>query len=159
VLECFWRSNQKNSVPAVRPGNRRGAFPKNARKKDGLHCYCKLCHSKRSRRWHKETSTSEKKRVKNVKQNYGLSAEEYQMLVIAQNGACAACGQIETRLDSRTQLVKNLHVDHDHITGKVRALLCHGCNAALGLLGDDPERIRLLLKYAERHQEMREKNV
>jgi hypothetical protein len=40
--------------------------------------------------------------------------------------------------------------DHDHKTGKFRGWLCHSCNAALGLLKDDPERIAKLLNYIER---------
>jgi hypothetical protein len=132
------------------------AFPSNVRKQDGLHYYCRVCHSKRSRERQKATYDRDKKRAKNVKQNYGLSSEAYRAFVVAQGAACAACGRSEMRLDSRTGRVKNLHVDHDHETGRVRALLCHGCNAALGLLDDDPERIRLLLAYAERHQSSRD---
>ncbi len=130
----------------------RDAFPKNARKKDGLHFYCKVCHSERTKKHIQAIYTQEWKRAANVKYNYGLSSKEYQVLAQAQGGLCAACGQPETKLDSRTSQLKNLHVDHDHATGRVRALLCHACNSALGLLGDDLGRIRLLLAYAERHQ-------
>jgi hypothetical protein len=41
-------------------------------------------------------------------------------------------------------------VDHDHKTGKVRGILCHKCNIALGLIGDDPARARALANYLER---------
>jgi hypothetical protein len=73
-------------------------------------------------------------------------------MFLTQGGVCAACGQPETTIDPRTKQVKNLQVDHCHETGKVRALLCKECNNALGLLHDDPDRIHLLLQYAEFHQ-------
>jgi hypothetical protein len=40
-----------------------------------------------------------------------------------------------------------LHVDHDHTTGEVRALLCSGCNSAMGMLKDDLYRMQALLAY------------
>lgn len=43
-----------------------------------------------------------------------------------------------------------LHMDHDHTSGKFRALLCSGCNSALGLLREDAERISGLREYLER---------
>jgi hypothetical protein len=42
-----------------------------------------------------------------------------------------------------------LMVDHCHATGKVRGLLCHNCNRALGLLKDDKSTIRRALEYLE----------
>ncbi len=73
-------------------------------------------------------------------------------MFLAQNGVCAACSQSETTLDFRTEQVKNLQIDHCHKTGRVRALLCQECNNALGILHDDPERIRLLLRYVILHE-------
>jgi len=83
---------------------------------------------------------------------YGITQEHYQEMFLAQNGKCAVCKQPETDLDTRTQKIANLHIDHDHKTGKVRALLCRGCNTAYGQLNEDPDRIRMLLKYAEDNQ-------
>ena len=42
------------------------------------------------------------------------------------------------------------HIDHCHKTEKLRGILCLQCNTALGLLGDEPENVRLLLGYIER---------
>lgn len=55
-----------------------------------------------------------------------------------QGGACASCGDIVTPLC----------IDHNHSTGRVRALLCSRCNAAFGMLKESPERIEALLAYA-----------
>ena len=62
---------------------------------------------------------------------YGLTIEQYDQMVEDQDGCCAICGGE----------VDRLRVDHDHETGGVRGLLCHGCNTALGLMADDPERL------------------
>lgn len=43
---------------------------------------------------------------------------------------------------------RNLHLDHDHTTGRFRGVLCNGCNTSLGALNDDPERITSLAAYA-----------
>lgn len=71
---------------------------------------------------------------------YGIDIETYERMVEDQRGGCAACGATG----------KQLHVDHDHATGRVRALLCGGCNVALGQCHEDPERLRSLALYAER---------
>ena len=69
---------------------------------------------------------------------YGISGEEYRDLVIGQAGRCLICGRVPRR---------NLVVDHDHATGKVRGLLCHLCNQGLGALGDDPSHLSAALRY------------
>ena len=66
---------------------------------------------------------------------YGLTIEEYNQMFQAQGGACAIC--------RRTQftLCRSLAVDHCHKTGRVRGLLCTGCNLALGGFEDCPIRL------------------
>lgn len=76
---------------------------------------------------------------------YGLTQDQFDAMFTDQDGCCASCG------DKLKDAGKSTHVDHDHKTGKVRALLCGYCNPALGLLKEDPERIRALAAYVERH--------
>lgn len=45
-----------------------------------------------------------------------------------------------------------MHVDHNHRTGKVRALLCHSCNVALGAVDDNRYRLQDILNYLNRHE-------
>ena len=78
-----------------------------------------------------------------LKKLYGLELEDYKRLLEQQGGVCAICGKGETVIDKKTGLVRSLSVDHNHINGNVRGLLCNKCNRALGLFEDDPE---LLLK-------------
>lgn len=74
-------------------------------------------------------------RLSQIKYNYNLTEEEYEALP----KACEVCGNTE-----------NLCIDHDHITGKVRGVLCSRCNSALGLLGDSKEVILKLASYIEK---------
>jgi hypothetical protein len=77
---------------------------------------------------------------------YGLTVEAYRQLVDAQAGLCAICRRQPT---GRGQ-AGILHVDHDHVTGKIRALLCTRCNTALGLLLDDPTIVQEAVEYLKR---------
>lgn len=81
----------------------------------------------------------------NLKSQYGMPVEEYELRVSAQNGRCAIC-------DDEPDEGKRLHVDHNHTTGSIRDLLCRGCNHALGNAKDDPRRLRAMAEYLERHQ-------
>lgn len=72
---------------------------------------------------------------------YGITQEQFEEMFEAQGGVCAICGSAAT--PGIGPASQRLHVDHDHRTGKVRALLCNNCNRGLGYLQDDYE---LLLK-------------
>lgn len=73
----------------------------------------------------------------------------YQFFHDRQGGVCAICKRPETHHDPSGR-TKRLAVDHDHQTGLVRGLLCHGCNAALGLMADDPARLEEAARYIKR---------
>ena len=77
---------------------------------------------------------------------YGITLQEWNVLLAKQKGGCAICHT--TTPGGRT---KQFHVDHDHVTGKVRGLLCSKCNQAIGLLSDSPVTIRAALVYVESH--------
>ena len=80
-----------------------------------------------------------------LQRNYGISFADYNGLLKKQGGKCAICGG-EGFLMKACHRIK-LVVDHDHATGKVRGLLCHNCNRALGLLHDNPVTINNALEY------------
>lgn len=80
--------------------------------------------------------------------DYGISIDEYERMLKEQRGVCACCGQSETYVHSNGK-VYALSVDHDHATGKVRGLLCHACNRAIGLLGDSVDRLQAAIDYLE----------
>jgi len=72
-------------------------------------------------------------RKSNLKRLYQITPEDYAALMLVQDFKCAICQR------DRDQFQKDFVVDHNHGTGKVRALLCPACNTAIGLLGDNPE--------------------
>jgi hypothetical protein len=82
----------------------------------------------------------------NLVRFYGITKQQRDAMEAEQKGLCASCGNPPTGKGHTAKLF----VDHCHTTGKVRGLLCHSCNVALGLLRDDPVRIRALLAFVER---------
>ena len=84
---------------------------------------------------------------------YGLSREEYDRLFQEQNHRCKICGIKGFRINSKTE--KTLCVDHCHTTGKIRGLLCHNCNRALGLLRDSKNLLQSALSYLEGSETIR----
>ena len=76
---------------------------------------------------------------------YGLTVADYEALVEKQGGRCACCGATEP---GRGHV--RWCVDHDHKTGQIRGLLCHRCNAGIGLLGDDLESVMRAVVYLQR---------
>ena len=65
------------------------------------------------------------------KKRYGITPEQYTELFNKQEGKCAICGK------HQTEFKKALCVDHNHITGKIRGLLCYKCNTGIGNLNDN----------------------
>jgi hypothetical protein len=82
-----------------------------------------------------------------LKRKYGLTLEQYDAMLEAQNGVCAICG--EARPEERT-----LHVDHDHVTGVIRGLLCFRCNNALGDFREEYELFRRAADYLDHDDEL-----
>jgi len=90
----------------------------------------------------------ERSRKSLLKLKHGLTPEEYDALVRHQGNLCAICWRPEHRKSgARSTQVKCLAVDHDHLTGARRGLLCHDCNIALGLFYDDPLRLKAAIDY------------
>ncbi len=83
----------------------------------------------------------DKVRNTRLKGTYGITLEQYAALLAQQNNQCAICGAPPG--DARS---KHLHVDHCHISNKVRGLLCGNCNNGLGQFQDD---VALLLRAVE----------
>lgn len=84
-------------------------------------------------------------RAKNLKREYGISLDDYNRILLRQNGVCAnsACSAKRSKNGHR------LCVDHDHETGEVRGLLCFSCNVSLGHMRDDIGRLAGLISYLE----------
>lgn len=81
------------------------------------------------------------KKIHHLKK-YGLTLECYEQMGVAQDGRCDICGE-------QPRGAEVLCVDHDHETSQIRALLCRRCNAAIGLMKEDPARLREAASYLE----------
>jgi Recombination endonuclease VII len=102
----------------------------------------RAAHPNYDRDWQRRQPI-EKRRDRWLRARYGISWAEYQEILKAQGGKCA----VDTCTEPPGGRGGTYHVDHDHITGKVRGLLCSNCNRALGLLRDLAERVEGLARY------------
>ncbi len=137
-------------------------FYRLARSKDGHQGYCKVCANQKRRDWGKANPEREgqwaraeaarrsprQRKDKGLRAKFRMTADDYDLMLAAQGGGCAACGTPPG--------TTALHVDHDHACcpssrrtcgGCVRGLLCFTCNAALGNVNDSKERLMKLIEY------------
>jgi|ERR1700722_2869675 len=80
---------------------------------------------------------------------YGISPKKYAEMLLEQKGCCAICEKPETRI--LRGVVQTMCIDHDHSTGKVRALLCNSCNSGIGMLQEDPNLMIRAAAYIRKH--------
>ena len=118
-------------------------FSKDRSRNGDLRCWCRLCMNKyqRDRRKIKSKATNYKNdRRYRFKNCYGITTDDYSKMFQGQDGYCALCGKCQS------ELTRCLDVDHNHLTGKVRGLLCSECNTGLGKFRVDEKGIELLEK-------------
>ena len=101
-----------------------------------------------------EQFPEEKRRRRNkiYKSRYGISLEEYEAIEKDQNMACAIC-------KARCARYEFLSVDHCHETGKVRGLLCHSCNVAIGHFKDSAENLENAVQYMKKQRDLRKNDL
>lgn len=76
-----------------------------------------------------------------LKATYGLTIEQYDSILESQGNSCAIC-----KIDTPSGRGR-FHVDHNHITGEIRGLLCHHCNLALGNFKDNISALLSAIDY------------
>ena len=76
---------------------------------------------------------------------YELTPYQYEQMLIEQNLSCKICGT------NQLEFKKRLHVDHDHISGKIRGLLCLRCNHMLGNAKDNDVILDAASEYVKQH--------
>ena len=111
----------------------------------GRAAVCKPCQASYSANWYQQNKERRKQemRVNAYMRQYGITIEEYEILVAEQNNGCAICNA------STGSNGKRLSVDHNHQTGEVRGLLCDDCNTALGKFKDDPSLLAKAITYLD----------
>ena len=139
------------------------SFYKRTGVKDGYRSWCKECLSQQHKEYYSKpenhgrhlkikreynNASEHKIYAKNHKlqSRYGISLEEYNQKITAQDSKCAICG---IELDGG----KNTHLDHDHKTGKNRGVLCVGCNSGLGNFKDSLQALEFACEYLKGWQE------
>ncbi len=90
-------------------------------------------------------------RALNYKYTFKLSIDQIEAKLKNQNYVCAICEQPETAVYKSTGVVKNLALDHDHKTNKMRDFLCFKCNSFLGKL-ENSILMDKFLNYLEKHK-------
>jgi hypothetical protein len=106
---------------------------------------CKVCVRASIRQWQLDNpeKLSARQRVYRIRHKYGVEPAELDALLRSQGGRCAICGDALT--------MRTLKVDHSHVTGRVRGLLCHGCNTGIGFLREDVAVMEAAIAYVRRH--------
>jgi hypothetical protein len=125
--DCIWAffleriSNMKHCY-VCNEWKEENNFCKDKQRRDGLNPVCKLCVKKD----HKARYNAQEKRDYQLRYLYNITQEDWNILFEKQNGCCAICGKHQSILS------QTLHLDHNHINGKTRGLLCFDCNTKLG---------------------------
>lgn len=136
-------------------------FNRSSASKDGRRPDCSICRNIKRRsayaanplpfivasaKWKKENPEKRKQHTRRyqLKSRYGITLEEYLVLLAKQEGVCAICRQLPVGHGKRDGF---LDVDHDHLTTKVRGLLCTNCNLSLGGFKDNIELLKAAIEY------------
>ncbi len=118
----------------------------------GYEVYCRVCKAVRV----KEQYSYSKKKSYHYKSKFGISLEEFDVLFLQQQSKCKACKSTEHN-------GRNWSVDHEHIEGYadlpsndkkkyIRGILCHPCNAGLGLFKNSIEKLESAIQYLKDYQ-------
>ena len=79
--------------------------------------------------------------------NYRVSFDEYMAIWKMQGGVCAICKSPH----SGNRKVRDLIIEHDHTTGRVRGLTCQFCNHGLAGFKDNIDNLKAAILYLEKH--------
>lgn len=135
--------------------------------KDGLDGWCKYCrraskktpearakaaalartpeYRQKNKEWIRKNEAHYKRNQYDtrIRREYGISAEDVDAMRSAQDNRCALCSR---------PFSSHPHIDHDHTSGAVRALLCNKCNRGLGYFDDSPSLLSKALEYLAKHK-------
>ena len=122
-------------------------YYKSGRKDPEARAYeCKECTKARVKRANK--LDPDRARDRHYRRTYGISLADFNRMVLSQGSKCACCGT-----DKPGGKHNQWSVDHNHVTGAVRQLLCKDCNIVLGIVEDSPEHLQRLIDYIIKHKD------
>ena len=94
----------------------------------------------RSKRYYAKVENKERKASRLLMQKYGITLEDKIKLLMDQQGVCAIC-------EKEIYNPQDAYVDHNHVTGKIRGILCSECNLGLGIFKDSIMGVERALNY------------
>ena len=106
---------------------------------------CKVAYNRTYRIENREKVIDTERRSK-LKATYGITPEQYELMLERQSGKCAICAA--KKPGGRTKL---FFIDHCHTKGHIRGLLCMRCNTGLGLFFDNPKFLSNAATYLKEH--------
>ncbi len=128
----------------------RTEFYRKGQVKSGMNRICLTCMRQKGKERYQRDKEKRLEQAKwgFIKRKFGITKEKFLQMLDDQKNSCAICTTAFT--ESR-----NTCVDHDHLTDKVRGILCRKCNLAIGLLGDSPVVIQRAANYLVNHSDIK----
>lgn len=147
-------------------------FGKDPRSKNGRAWRCKACALKQHAAWRaanpehmrdqsrgeakrRRKRNSEKERINqrkwHIKTKYGISTERAEAILADQGGKCPVCEMTISFTFDRVER-SAAHIDHNHVTGSIRGILCSSCNTAIGKLKDSEMVLWRAILYLRQHR-------
>lgn len=105
-------------------------------------------HKEYVKNYQKENRNAVRQKGYKLKHRYGMDEADWWLILESQEWACLICSRAWAEGDPRSRW----HVDHSHVTGKVRGILCSTCNRGLGQFQDSPTLMRQAALYVEREE-------
>lgn len=118
-------------------------------RKPGYQPRCKSCCLEDTRQW-RQTKTPEQLRDMYLRRTYGITLQDYNELLIAQDCTCAICSK---DLNFEDWSSDSPVVDHCHTTGHVRGILCNECNRGLGYFRDNVNALAKAISYLTKEEQ------
>lgn len=142
ISEYYARKGYENGIPHCKVCER-------ARKAKDMREY-RAKNPEKMRAYDRNYRRANPDKVKNMnlKKNYGITLKDYNKMLANQNNKCSICDK-EHKEDTKET---RLNVDHCHVTGKVRELLCGMCNKGLGHYKDNYEWLLKAAAYVKKHK-------
>lgn len=129
------------------------AFNKASRSPDGRQGMCRICTKNANGSWYDANRAKAREDAKrwnrenperaldhHYKVRYGITNADYLRMFAEQDGVCAICAKPQPN-------GRRLYVDHDHVTGAVRKLLCRNCNSGIGNFMEDVDLLARATEY------------
>ncbi len=128
-------------------------FTKRTEYRGKLRSQCRKCVNKRNLERYYASDKTQKRKITykyNLKVNYGLNVEEYNKIYEEQKGVCAICSSPLENVFLGIEGTRSA-LDHCHMSGKNRQILCILCNTGLGVFRDNPVYLSKAKEYLEKH--------